>query len=197
MILKEEEIKLLKSIKGYFAISVGLFLLSILLGIIFVNFYPSIATKSLKEITDAFSFLHNLGPVTLGGFIFLNNSVKVFLFMALGVLFALPTLFFLVVNGWVLGFVAALMYPELGPKGLFFGLFFHGVFELLAMFIGSSMGILIGITVFSEVRGKATKIFPVSKKIRKILLLTGTIFVKVIIPLLFVAAVIETYIIFT
>jgi len=196
MILKEEEVKLLKKIKGYFAISVGLFLISILLGFLFVSFYPTVAQKSLEEITDAFSFLHDLGPIALGGFIFLNNSVKIFLFMALGVFFSLPTLFFLAVNGWTLGFVAASVYPNLGAEGLFFGLFFHGIFELIALFIGSSLGLLIGLTVFSEVKGRVVKIFPISERIREIFRLSGLIFVKVIIPLLLVAAVIETYIIF-
>ena len=137
-------------VKKYLPLTMLLFLCAFLGGVLFVNFYYAVAQESLHKLTESFSFLFNFGPVEMGIFIFFNNIVKIFLFMFLGFLLALPTIFFLTLNGWVLGYVVALSYGSLGLKGLFFNLFLHGVFEIPALLIGASFGIWIGVVFWKE-----------------------------------------------
>jgi stage II sporulation protein M len=181
--------------REYLFFSIALFFFAFSLGVCFSVFYPALAQESLEELIKAFSFLLNFGPIEMGLFLFFNNSIKVFLFMFLGVLLAIPTIFFLFLNGWVLGYVVGVSFPELGIKGLFYSLFLHGVFELTALFIGSAIGILIGIVAYKEFR-KEKKILPLSLEVKKILFKSFKIFLKVIMPLLFVAALIETLLIY-
>lgn len=175
--------------RKYFPLSVFLFFLSFLFGVLFAAHYPSLAQESFRELQEAFSPLFDLSPVSMALFIFFNNSIKVFVFIFLGILFAAPTLFFLVLNGWVLGYVAGLTYPQLGLQGLFYSLFFHGIFELTALFIGASLGLWLGV---SALKGAVKN----KEKIKEKLSLALDVFVYLVVPLLAVAAIIETYIIF-
>jgi stage II sporulation protein M len=188
-----EEKKIIK--RKYLIFSTVMFFFALSLGVCFSVFYPSLARESLEELIKAFSFVLDFGPIEMGLFLFFNNSIKVFLFMFLGVLLAIPTIFFLFLNGWVLGYVIGVSFPELGVKGLFYSLFLHGVFELAGLFIGSAVGIFIGITAYKEFK-KRKKILPLSEEIKKILSMSFNIFLKVIIPLLFLAALIETLLIY-
>ncbi len=181
--------KLGEIIKKYFPFSVAIFTLFFGLGFLFATQYPDLAQEGMRELQGAFSYLFDLDPVWMALFIFFNNSIKILLFMLFGVLFALPTLFFLVVNGWVLGYVSGTVYPSIGLSGLFFSLFFHGIFELTALFIGTSIGFWIGYSLFKELRKG-------EKKIKEKVSLAVNTFVYIILPLLGVAAVIETYKIF-
>jgi len=197
MIITENEWRpALLAIKKYIPFSILLFLISFLGGVLFVNFYPLLAKESFREVSESFSFLFNFGPAQMGIFIFLNNTVKVFLFMLLGVLFVVPTIFFLVLNGWILGVVVALFYPLLGMEGLFFSLFLHGFFEFLALFIGASLGIWLGVSFCRETRKKKTKVLPLSPEMKKVFFPAVGVFIRLVVPLLFLAAVIETFIIF-
>ncbi len=190
----------LRRLKKYISLSALFFLLSVLSGIFFVLIYPSIAKEALGELVEAFAFLSKMGPLQIFLFLLFNNSLKIFLFIFLGVIFAIPTLFFLFINGWVLGYVATLAYFEIGIKGLFFSLFLHGVFEITALIIGASLGIYLGLSFYKEIKDKDKKIsfdiLSLSPSIKEVFLDALTIFLKVIFPLLFIAAVIETFLIF-
>ncbi len=190
----------LKNIKDYFLLSFVIFFLSLACGILFVEIYPDLAKEAFEELTDAFAPILELQPLTMGLFIFLNNSLKIFLFILLGVLVAIPTLFFLVVNGWVLGYVIGLHYPELGAEGIFHLFFYHGIFEITALLLGSSLGIYLGVLSLKEIKNKASKkelgALLSSSVIKKALFSSLRVFIYIIIPLLFVAAIIETFLIF-
>jgi len=122
--------------------------------------------------------------------------VKIFLFMFLGILFAIPTVFFLILNGWVLGYVIGVTFLEIGIKGVFYSVFLHGVFELSGLFLGSALGIFLGISLYKEINKKTFKIFPLPFTIKKLFFSSVRIFTYIILPLLFLAALIETYLIY-
>ncbi len=186
--INKNNLKIIKSSKKYIFFAGVLFFVSFFFGTLFVKVYPDLAANSLEELTGAFSFLFELNPLQMGVFIFLNNTIKAFLFMSLGILLAIPTLIFIIVNGWVLGFVVALIYPEIGAEGLFKGLFFHGIFEISALLIASGMGIFLGV---ESVKAKKNIV-----SIKEKLFSAMTSFLYIIVPLLFIAALIETFIIF-
>lgn len=181
--------KLLIILKKYFALSALVFFASFVGGVLFANFYPALAREGLDEMQKVFSSLFHLQPLGMALFIFFNNSLKILLFILLGTFFALPTLFFLILNGWVLGYVAAVVYPELGLAGLFYSLFFHGVFELTALFTGTALGFWIGVSFYRELKKK-------EKSTKKNISFAIDVFFYLILPLLAVAAVIETFLIF-
>ncbi len=183
-------------IKKYFFVSFFVFTMSFIVGFIFVSLQPETAREALEKIEEEFSFLRNLSNLQLGIFIFLNNSIKILLFIFLGVVFVVPTLFFLVTNGFVLGLVVAVMFPYLGPKGIFDSLFYHGIFEIPALFLGSSLGIWIGTLSFKKIKKvkKLKELFKISE-IKDAIIVSLNIFLVVIIPLLAIAAIVETMLI--
>jgi stage II sporulation protein M len=174
-------------IKKYFLFSFVVFLFSFVCGVFFVVFFPDLSLKALQELENSFKGLLEMSATQLGFFIFLNNSLKIFLFIILGVLFAVPTVFFLVVNGWVLGWVITAT-----GFGSFFQIIPHGVFEFTALFIGSSLGIRLGALCYKNAKRKEVG----QEKIKKELISSVKIFFLIIIPLLATAAIVETFLIF-
>ncbi len=196
----ENKKTLLENMKIYFPLAVFLFFVSFFFGTLFVKLYPYLAEEMFEELVDAFSPLFKLSPLQMGVFIFLNNTIKFFFFIFLGALFALPTLLFLVFNGWVLGYVVGLTYPEIGFFGTFQNLFYHGIFELTGIFIGAALGFWIGKTVIEEIKNRGERslkefIFQ-SQKIKNVLSVSFFVFLYLIVPLLLIAAIIETSLIF-
>ncbi len=166
-------------------------------GVSFVHFFPEKASAYVAEIQDRLSFINNITSLQLALFLFVNNGIKTFIFAITGVLFAFPTVLFLVINGAVLGFVAAVMYPVLGASGLFSSLFFHGIFELSAVFIASGIGIFLGVEVTREVGLRiiskdAVSVIKKSTVYKKHFLPAVYTVLVVAIPLLVIAAIIET-----
>jgi stage II sporulation protein M len=174
-----------KNFKKYFLYSSLVFLYSFLLGVNFTLFFPDTAEKALQQLIESFGGLAEMGVVYLGVFIFLNNSLKIFLFIYLGLLFAIPTLIFLVINGWTLGWVIAVS----GFDSLLY-IIPHGVFEFTALFIGTSLGIKLGVLSYKKIKTKND-----DKKIKESLRDSFKIFGLVIVPLLAVAAVVEILVI--
>ncbi len=194
--IKKEDLETIKNSKKYIGISAIIFFISFFFGVIFSTLYPSLAKEALSELVKTFSFLFEFKPLQMSIFLFLNNSIKIFLFMFLGVLFTIPTVFFLILNGWILGYVIGASFPEIGMGGVFYSVFLHGIFELSGLFLGSAMGILLGLSIYKEAKRKTFKIFPFSFAIKKLFLSSLRIFVCIILPLLFLAALIETYLIY-
>ncbi|MEA2092788.1 MAG: stage II sporulation protein M, partial [Patescibacteria group bacterium] len=138
-----------KNFKKYFLYSFLIFLYSFLLGVNFALFFPEMAESVLQQLIESFGGLAEMGTIYLGVFIFLNNTLKIFLFIYLGILFAIPTLFFLVINGWILGWVIAV-----SGFDSFLYIIPHGVFEFTALFIGTSLGLKLGVLSYKKIKTK-------------------------------------------
>ena len=193
--------KFISITRSYFPLSLLLFFCFFLFGVLFSSLYPALAGKEFKEIQETLSLLFNLGPIEMALFIFFNNSIKILIAILLGVLFAVPTIFFLILNGWALGYVSGLIYPDIGLTGLFYSLFFHGIFELTALFIGTSLGFWIGVSIYREIKERGETLsqsimLTINIFFREKIAFVMDVFFYVIVPLLAVAAVIETYLIF-
>ncbi len=181
------------NIKKYILFCIFIFFISCLGGVVFVNLFPDISQLTMEELKNSFSMLFGLKPLELGAFIFINNSIKIFLFIILGILLAIPTVIFLIVNGWVLGFVIMISYPEMGAGEIFSSLFYHGIFEFTALFLGSSMGIGIGVAFYKNIQQERNQ----KKEMKKLLKSSIAVFLCVIMPLLLIASIIETILIFS
>lgn len=132
--------------------------------------------KDLIEKTSGMSFFQ------LFWFILQNNFQASFLGLCLGVFFGVVPIFFMLINGYVLGFASRLSVNAEGVLSLW-RLFPHGIFELPALFLSIAFGIKLGAFLFYPHKLKYLK-FYFKKSIKA--------FLVIVIPLLIIAAFIET-----
>jgi stage II sporulation protein M len=117
----------------------------------------------------------------LMGFIFLNNIQSSFFGMILGIFFGVFPIIALLINGYVLGFVAA-MSVQTNGLWVLWRILPHGIFELPAVFISLGLGLRIGLHLF---------IIKKKYSFQELIVNSLRIFLLVIFPLLVVAALIE------
>ena len=147
------------------------------------------AVASPIEARVAFiKVFRGLPKLQLAAAIFLNNSVKTMAAILLGVFLGVLPAFFLVVNGAALGVVLSLSTQSRGLWVSLMSVLPHGVLELPAVFLGTAIGIMMGASV-------ARKLF-VKSDVRIAIELGRALkfFCSVIVPLLFAAALVETYV---
>lgn len=178
----EEGWEYLKESRNYVYWAAALFFISIFLGFVFAEYlnpFYSLIMKSMIESTS------NLGDVQLGAFIFFSNFKSAFLALFLGIMAGIFSIFNIILNGSLIGYVLRILWDESGAAH-FWRLLPHGIFELPALFISWGLGIKIGMFVFSKNElGELKRRFEESLKT----------FFFIVVPLLIIAAVIEAVLI--
>jgi stage II sporulation protein M len=165
----------------------------LLSGIVFflfliIGYYASgyLQTSILEQFQEVFKGLTKLGPFELTFFIFLNNSVKSFAAIILGVAFGIVPIIFLVLNGLIIGLV---IFEVIKAKGILFTLAAilpHGIIEIPLFLISTAIGLKIGYEVIRKIKGKGN----VKKEVK----IGVKLFILKILPLFFLAAIIEVFI---
>ena len=152
--------------------------------------------KAMWELMETIQ--ESLGDISKEGFaeavdLFINNATVCLLSLGLGLIpFLFPTAFVLVSNGFIMGVLWA-MYASQGLNPIPYyiaGILPHGIFELPAIFISVTLGLYLSYTISKRiVQSKHAKgtVVPVLKN-------SALTFVLVIIPLLVVAALVESFI---
>jgi stage II sporulation protein M len=119
-------------------------------------------------------------------FIFLNNSIKCFLVVLLGFMFGIVPFLFITINGFVLGLITFEIEKLIGLPFALAALLPHGIIEIPAVLLSSAIGVMIGYETVRKIKGKGS----IKKRI-----LEGTRFYAFrILPLLFLAALIEAFV---
>lgn len=173
----------LKKNKIYFLIVLIIFIISVLVGFLFPVFFIELIRKFVLELADK---TENMNFLQLLIFILENNLTTSFFGMLLGVLFGIFPLLLVIFNGYVLGFVSNKTAGALGFSVLF-RLIPHGIFELPALVLSLGLGLKLGMFIFSKSKKKyLAENFENSLRV----------FVYVILPLLIIAGIIETCLIF-
>jgi uncharacterized membrane protein SpoIIM required for sporulation len=153
-LLSAEFPRTLRRYSRFFALGVALFLLPGVLG--FVGAYRSrtfalriLPENSVEQMEQ--SYAHGFdggrnGDVDAGmaGFYVFNNVGIAFRCFATGVLFGVGSAFFLVYNGLVIGAVAGLVTAAGHGKNLLTFTCTHGAFELTAIVISATAGMVMG-----------------------------------------------------
>jgi uncharacterized membrane protein SpoIIM required for sporulation len=88
----------------------------------------------------------------------------------------------------------------LAIKEIFSAFFYHGAFELSALFIGSSLGIWIGVSIYKEIgvcKKEKILLSVSSLNIKNTIKTSMKVFFFFVVPLLFIAAIIETFLMFS
>jgi stage II sporulation protein M len=117
-----------------------------------------------------------------------NNVIANFLPLILGFILGIPPLLYIIMNGFVLGVISYIAAKEIGMAVVFFTLLPHGVIEIPALSLCAAMGVGIGYKVINRIRNE--------KGVQSYIIQSIKIFVTRIIPLLVLAAAIETTLIY-
>lgn len=176
-----------RRLRPYFIWSVALFALGALTGVALVNLHSGLASQLEKSLMGFAGIFRGLSKWQLAGAIFLNNSIKSAAAIFLGALLGLVPVIFLVINGVALG---AIVTVSLGSRGVWqsaMAIVPHGVIELPAVLLATSIGLLLGGHVLKRLARRPLP--PLTEE----LALASRFLFRVIVPLLLLAALIEAY----
>ena len=180
----------LTPLRPYLLVIITLFLLATAAGYVSAYFNPDIIDELMGQFEETYGWIAEESPIMIMLFIFANNTINSFIAMLLGTFFGIWPVIFILVNGYFIGVVVFSSVQEYGILVVLFALLPHGIIELPMIFISASIGLRLGVLAFQ-------KIFKIKEKeIRFKYELFSAIrfFVTVIVPLLFIAAIIETFI---
>jgi len=170
-----------KSLAPVFALSLFLFIFSTFMGYSMGEDIPaSVFEGILSNIPDPTEST-SLEMFTA---ILSNNVLASFLFLASGIVVGIPPLMFIIVNGFFVGWVSYSVASELGLGFVVSSLLPHGIIEIPAITFCAAMGVGLGYQLINKLR----RIGGLQRYVQDSL----SLFVKRIVPLLIVAAVIET-----
>ena len=175
-------------LRPYLIASIVLFGVGFVIGLMIVHRFPQMADSFESSLTGFVKIFRGLPKFRLFTAIFINNSVKTLLAILLGLLFGLIPAFFLIINGAALGAVMSLSTHARGLRESLLSVLPHGIPELSAVFLGTAVGIMLGMTVLRKITGKS------HVAIRAELGQGFKFFYSVIVPLLVFAAGVEAYV---
>ena len=175
--------KFLNESRWHIVFSVGIFSLMFLIGFTFPLFFREEIFSFIAEMSE---MIEDKSVIELIGFIFLNNIKASLMAIILGITFGIFPLIVGIVNGYLLGFVTREVATQ---EGIFvlWRLFPHGIFELPAILLSIGIGIKIGVDLFKKNVKKTLK-YNLKEGLR--------FFIFVIFPLLLVAGIIESILIY-
>lgn len=184
-----------KEMRKYFIAAALVFITGVVLGYADSDRFATILQsqiQGLQQLAQSLS-VKDHSMLWLFGFIFLNNALKSIMIIFVGVFFGILPLFFLLLNGMVIGYLAELQ-AQGGQLGYFLkGILPHGILEIPAIVIACAYGIKLGAIMTKGLFGL------ISERGRAVFIADLRRFLKVSLPLigllavtLLVAAVVES-----
>jgi len=168
------------SLKPLFILCLLIFVFSMVSGWYFGKDIAHIITQDLAEMLPD---IENSDITSIFSLILFNNLFVNLLWMILGLFAAFPSVYFSSFNGFILGAFAYTFAVETSTTLVVVGLLPHGIIEIPTMILSSSVGMGLGYTVINKLRGKGS--------IRKELNLAVKLYIRRIVPLVILAAIIE------
>lgn len=184
-------VRYLGELRAFIAIIVALFCLSAAFGYVIPGMYPELVDALLSGLQDKADQLTGQQPVLMMLGIFWNNALASLLALIFGLAAGLFPLFFVMANGLAIGIVLEMVVAKMGAAGgiLVFlaGILPHGVLELPAVLISAAIGLKLGyLALLSLIKRRDV--------VTGELMAGLMVFAFWIVPILFVAAFIETFI---
>lgn len=162
------------------------FALSIMYGIFWAMLNTQQAISDLRDLSQSTSFIGQVSVFWVFVLIFLNNSIKGFLSLILGFLFGLAPLYFIFINGQIIGIVVYIFTLKEGLWRVLLSLAPHGIFEIPAFILASGYGLWLGYRFYRKLR--------YDEAFKPHFVLAMKKFAWIILPLFLVAAFVEAYI---
>ena len=176
------------SYKRWVFIAIFLFAIGLIFGSTASDGMAGFMSEEIAALEELTTFLSSLPPALLALFIFIKNVSALLISFVFSPIFCLAPILALVVNGWLLSFVSALVIQEKSLGFVLAGLLPHGIFELPALIIGQaaalSFGAMAVLALFK--REKRSQLLPSLRQNLRYLMIA--------LALLLPAAIIETYI---
>jgi stage II sporulation protein M len=166
------------------AVSAGCFCLSLVAGLFLQESFSGAVLDDFQQLAEQ---LVNLGPGGLLLIIFLNNALKALAAIILGILAGIPSLFFIIFNGFTLGVVAASLTTGHGLAFVLAALVPHGIIEVPLIILASGLGLYVG-------RQSLNWLIKRDGPVKASLTDGLRIYVKWIMPGLAIASVVETFV---
>ena len=183
----EERRAYLKRLSPYLKTSLTIFGSGIVIGLMIVSHFPELADKFESSVVGFVKNFRGLSKLELAAAIFLNNTLKTVLAILLGSLFGIIPAVFLLGNGIALGVIFSLSAQTRGLWLSLLSIVPHGLLELPAVFLGTSIGLMVGSRVMKQF------FRPPETTIGSELVQGLRFFITVILPLLFIAALVEAF----
>jgi stage II sporulation protein M len=149
--------------------------------------FPDMADKLMQGFSTRFAPLMSMSPIFVMLGIFLNNAFVSLLFLVLGLALGILPVLFVAFNGYVVGVISYVVSQERGLLFIFLALLPHGIVELPMVFLSAGIGLRLGHQVFAALIGRPTEI---KKEFKEGL----SFYFRWILPLLLLAAIVETFI---
>lgn len=177
-----------RNITRYVAFLTALFFAAFLLG-----FLAPIPGKMdlLGELKASLEPYAALPPVKMFLFILFNNSVKTFVVLVLGILFGLLPLIAVATNGYILGVAYRFAAEEFGYGRAAHAVLPYGVLEIPAIILSAAYGLWLGVSFARRIRRRHWN--GLGDQFRHAI----RMYFVVAFPLFVVAALIETFLIFS
>jgi len=138
--------------KHYFIASTLVFVLSMVLGAGYSEQFQAFIESQLKgiqQIVESISTTEN-PQWSMFWFIFFNNIIKSLLIIGMGALFGVLPLFFLIANGLLLGYVAAVSAQKESIWFVIKALVPHGIIEIPAIIFAAAFGLRFGVLILKS-----------------------------------------------
>ena len=183
----EERRAYLKRLYPYLKTSLVIFGSGIVIGLMAVSHFPLLAQHFESSVVGFVKNFRGLSKLELAAAIFLNNTLKTVLAILLGSLFGVIPAVFLLGNGIALGVIFSLSAQTRGLWLSLLSIVPHGLLELPAVFLGTSIGLMVGSRVMKQFFSRP------ETTIGSELVQGLRFFITVILPLLFIAALVEAF----
>lgn len=177
----------LKELTPYLIASVLLIGTGTASGILTAAHAPNLAVAIRQPFESFAKTLIGLPKLYLLLFIFLNNALKVLLVIVLGPLLGIVPMVFLLINGYMIGILLNLSLHSQGLLRSFLAVAPHGLLEIPAVLLGTSVGLMLGAHATRRLFGKpeTTLGYDLGEALK--------FFTIMIVPLLFIAAFVEAF----
>lgn len=167
-------------------VAAGIFVASLVLGTL-------IGQNTIEDLINQLGGL--LEPLTPTGnlsvllllLLFINNAVKALGLVVSGILLGIPPLFFLGVNGFIIGGMGSMLESASGWRYAVASLAPHGVIEIAIILLATALGLTIGVESLKWLLRRESRVKPQLSDCLKV-------YLRWILPGLAVAAVIEVFV---
>lgn len=182
----KDDVAYLGSIRIYIGLSVMIFALTSVMGYVAAGSNSELASSMLEEL-EMLKWIMDQPPFMIMMIIFLKNFMACAMSVLLGLGLGLLPLLVVVTNGFMLGVVSYNVIQKAGPLYLLAGILPHGIVELPVVLISIGLGFRLGYLVALSVLGEKADLVKETK-------IAVNLLVRRLMPLLFLAAFIETFI---